>query len=214
VVLAVTGVGKSRAAFAAGWILARAPCSAAVNIGCAGAFPGSQVRPGDVVIADREILADEGVETPEGFLGLEALGIGPRDGAGGIENRIPIHPPCRLSPKTLARLSRDLGFPIIAGPLCTVSTGSGTDRRSAEVLGRWRPLAESMEGAALAIASLLASVPFLEIRGISNWTGDRDRSAWDVPLAAARAAAVAARIIEGAPRWEPPVKCRPDEVDP
>ena len=45
---------------------------------------------------------------------------------------------------------------------------------------------------------MLYGVPFLEVRGVSNVVADRDRSAWDLEGAAARAAraalAIAARL--------------------
>jgi futalosine hydrolase len=41
-------------------------------------------------------------------------------------------------------------------------------------------ICENMEGAAVAQVCALHGVPFLEVRGISNHTGDRDLSRWDV----------------------------------
>jgi len=203
-VLAATGAGKASAAFAAGWLLARGEYRLLVNVGCAAAFPGTPLVPGDVVIADREILADEGASSTGGLLDLGTIGAPAIAGRPPVHNEVPIQPPCRIAPKALADLSRDLGFPVRAGPLCTVSTGSGTDVLAAERFARWRPVAESMEGAALALAALRASIPFLEVRGISNFTGDRDPAHRDVPRASARAAAVALRIIERSSDCHPP----------
>ncbi len=205
VVLAVCGVGKSNAAFSAGHLLGREEHRAVLNVGCAGAFPGGVLARGDVVIADREVFADEGAEAPGGFMDHEALDLPIIDAGGPVYNLIPIRPPCRLSPRELAKLSAELGFPVRAGPLCTVSTTSATQRRASEVAARWRPMAESMEGAALALAALRLCLPFLEVRGISNFTGDRDPGDWDLGLAASRAAAAMTRILLLSQRWEPPV---------
>jgi futalosine hydrolase len=41
-------------------------------------------------------------------------------------------------------------------------------------------LVESMEGAALHYVCLMEKVPFLQIRAISNITGDRDKSRWKI----------------------------------
>jgi futalosine hydrolase len=208
VVLGIGGVGKASAASAAAYLLGRGDFRAVLSIGCAGAFRGGLLSPGEVVIADRVILADEGVESPRGFIDLAGLGLSilppVMAGAGApAGNEVPFRSPWRLTSKHLAALSAEVGFPIRAGPICTVSTASGTDRRAAEVFARWRPAAEAMEGAAVAVAAWRLSVPFLEVRGISNFTGDRDRASWDLPLAAARAAAAVARLVEGADRWEP-----------
>lgn len=42
---------------------------------------------------------------------------------------------------------------------------------------------ESMEGAAFFEACLRHGVPFAEIRAVSNFVGETDRSRWDIPLA-------------------------------
>ena len=206
--LAATGAGKASTALAAGFLLAREPWAALIDIGCAGAFPNLFVAPGEVVIADREILADEGTDTPEGFLDLEALRLPVAVLDRPVFNEIPIHPACRLSPKDLARFSEEIGFPVRAGPLCTVSTASGTDLRAAEVFARTRALAESMEGAAAALAALRFSLPFLEIRGISNLTGRRDRTSWDIPRAIQRSTAVLHKLLDASDRWVSPAESR------
>jgi futalosine hydrolase len=41
-----------------------------------------------------------------------------------------------------------------------------------------------MEGAALHLVCLENKIPFLQIRGISNWVGERDKSQWKIPEAA------------------------------
>ncbi len=212
VVLSVTGVGKGSAAFTAGLLFGARTFRALVSVGCAGAFRDSGLSPGEVVIADREILSDEGTMSPAGFLDLEQLSlpaaeVRARALSGTVEpiyNLVPIRPPLRLDAADLAALSRELGFPIRAGPVSTASTCSGTDARAREVAARWRPMAESMEGGALALAALRSGIPFLEVRGISNFTGDRDRAAWQVGLAVERASAAVARLIRTAGRWVEP----------
>ncbi len=153
VLLALSGVGKANAAFSAGHLLAQGKYRAVVNLGCAGAFPGSRLSIGDVVLASREVLADEGVLVRGGFLDLEQLSLASPGPGGANSNSIPIRLPCRLSRRTLNELSEKLGFPVRAGTLCTVSTASGTSRRAAEISAHWNPLAESMEGAAFALAA-------------------------------------------------------------
>jgi futalosine hydrolase len=57
--------------------------------------------------------------------------------------------------------------------------------------------AEDMEGFAVAAACRLAGVPLDIVRGISNVTGDRDISRWQIE-AACRAAAELAAMLLGA----------------
>ncbi len=42
------------------------------------------------------------------------------------------------------------------------------------------PVVESMEGAALHYVCLMEKIPFLQIRSVSNVTGDRDKSRWKI----------------------------------
>ena len=54
-----------------------------------------------------------------------------------------------------------------------------------------------MEGAAAAHICALYGTPFLEVRGISNLVGDRDRAAWEVRRAVAAASWAARAIVDG-----------------
>jgi futalosine hydrolase len=194
----VTGVGKAAAACRTALALARQGARACVQVGCAGAYPAGALRIGDVVAADIEILGDEGVETPDGFLELRRLSLasGWLDGRA-LHDEIPVG---RLSAPLRERIGLAAAkgrFAFRTGRLVTVSTGSGTDARAAEMERRWAPLAESMEGAAAALACLSVACRFLEVRGISNIVGNRDRGSWDIPRALENAAEVARIVIEG-----------------
>jgi futalosine hydrolase len=53
-----------------------------------------------------------------------------------------------------------------------------------------------MEGAAVAQVAELHTIPWLEVRGISNIVEDRDMARWDIPKAAAAAQTAVIRILE------------------
>jgi futalosine hydrolase len=40
-----------------------------------------------------------------------------------------------------------------------------------------------MEGAAIFYVCLMENIPFAEIRSISNYAGEMDKSKWNIPLA-------------------------------
>jgi len=193
--LVLTGAGKTGAAIVATRALSKAPFALAVQIGVAGALPGSRLEPGDVVVATSEFLADEGVEAPTGFLDLLALGL-PSAVIGGraVHNEVPLSIP---APATLSAIEASAAgtYAVRAGRLATVSTGSGTDSRALEIATRSSALAETMEGAAAALAALHHGVPFFEVRGISNRAGDRDRGSWVIETAADRAAEAASLLV-------------------
>ncbi len=194
--LRTTGVGKVETAIAADRAIEELSPRWVIHIGCAGAYAASGLKIGDVAIASEEVLGDEGVETPDGFLTMDAIGLPLAvRGDDELHNHVPVSAPLtgvareletRFAPEVLIRVGR----------LLTVSTGSGTDviaRRRAE---RFDPLAESMEGAASAVAAWRRGVRFSEIRGISNPVGDRQRDGWDIDGACRHAAEVLLEWID------------------
>ena len=66
------------------------------------------------------------------------------------------------------------------GPIATVATCSGTDAAAESVARRTGAVAEAMEGAAVVHAARRLGVPAIELRVISNTTGDREDQEWDL----------------------------------
>lgn len=56
-------------------------------------------------------------------------------------------------------------------------------------------IAEDMEGFAVAAACVLHSVPWVIVRGISNWAGDRDKDNWQTDRALQKTAEHVDRIL-------------------
>jgi futalosine hydrolase len=176
------GVGKVAAALAlARRVLAERP-AAVVLFGVAGAYPAGPAI-GRACWVTRDWLADEGVETPAGFLSLEDLGLGVRG---------PFIADLALTDALDARLGP--GLPRVAG--ATVSTCSGTDARAAACQAACPGVAvESMEGAAVGAVCTALGIPWAQLRVISNRTGDRQRAGWDLPEALARLHEAMARLL-------------------
>jgi len=176
----VTGVGKACAAGAVAAVFDPARHGAVINTGVAGALPGPGA-PGlrDVVLADRSVYADEGIETPGGFFDVASMGFSPAPpGLEAMGLAVP-------ADAGLLGACRSLADRV--GPIATVSTCAGTDRIAGQVVERTGAIAEAMEGAAagftalcIATAGGVPAVPFLEARVISNTTGDRDGQRWDL----------------------------------
>lgn len=191
----ITGIGKINAAVETAMALRDTAPSLTIQVGCAGAFPAAALEIGDVVVSDLELLGDEGVESPEGFLDLAHLGFPvAHQGKTPIFNEIPVARPRFEDWSEILR--RVAGrFTIRCGRTVTVSTGSGTNRRSKEIATRWDPLAESMEGAASALVALQRKCRYMQVRGISNQVGNRKRDEWDVDTASDHAAEVVLHIL-------------------
>jgi futalosine hydrolase len=163
------GVGPAAAAAATATALTLAPeaYALAVSAGIAGGFRGCAAV-GDVVEATVIVAADLGAESPDGFLSLAALGFGNGE-----------------------VVAAPLGIPgAKRGPVLTVSTVTGSEKRARELAGRGG-FAEAMEGFGVAEAAMRHGVPVGELRAISNEVGLRDPSGWDIgaALAGLRAAA-------------------------
>lgn len=165
----VSGVGRTNAAAATTEAILRdAPpggFDAVLSAGVAGALPGGDLSIGDAVVASSCVYVEEGMITPAGFADMTALGFALGEFAG---NAVPVD----------ERLLSLIGPLFRAAPIATVATCSGTDAAAAEVARRTGAVAEAMEGAAVVHAARRLGVPAIELRVISNTTGDRDRQVW------------------------------------
>jgi len=172
-----TGIGKINAAHAATIAIENFPVKKIINFGIGGAYPGSGLANGDVAIASKEILGDEGVISSKGWEGLEKIGIPlVQSGRKKYFNEFPVG-----ARALLKRGKRD--FITRSGIFVTVSAASGSTRRAKELERRFSAICENMEGAAIAQTCMIYSMPMFEIRGISNTAGVRDKRRWDMELA-------------------------------
>lgn len=62
----------------------------------------------------------------------------------------------------------------------TVNTISGCEHLKKQRLNTWGADLESMEGAAFHYVCLQEKIPFLQLRAISNYVGERDKSKWNL----------------------------------
>jgi len=195
VIVFAAGMGKVNAAHGLTALLERREVRGIIGFGVAGAYDGSGLRVGDVALASSAVYGDEGVETPDGWMSTEGIGI-PLLEQGGkpVYNRI------ELDAARVKRASDALaaaGVHVRVGPFVTVSACSGTAARGAEVAARFAGIVEGMEGAALAHVATLYGCPFLEVRAVSNLVEDRDLSRWRLQDAAT-AAQRAVRVLTAA----------------
>ncbi len=163
----VTGVGPGEVAMNITRFLERKGAHTIILAGIAGAFPGTGPRPGDVCVATSEAYADLGRCTPGGIEPITVDGA-PISGVFPLENHIE-----KLVPQGIFER-----FGLVRGPMVTVCCASGTEERIRQLKTRYGCVAENMEGAAAAQVCQEYRVPFLEVRGISNWTGDLDHDNW------------------------------------
>ena len=189
-----SGIGKINASAATATLIERYQPRLVINLGCAGAYAGSNLKIGDLAVADIEILADEGVELSRGWLGLDKMGLPSLATAyGDYYNEIPMS--YAMTEKVM-KFAVHLEVEVMRGRFATVSTCSGSTDRGDTVERRFNVIAESMEGAAVALVCLRYGVDCIEIRGISNMVGERDIASWDIPRATTNAQRFVVAFLE------------------
>lgn len=160
-----TGCGPAAAAAGLALELGHGTPDRIVGLGIAGAYPSSPFVPPQVVRVDSDGFVDLGAESPDGFIDLWDLGI-PDPGL-----------PRRILAQDAPFLSH---LPAAKGATCSVCTGTLATANLRESTGAQ---IESMEGAAWALVAYRCSIPFCQVRAISNIAGIRDRTAWKIPQA-------------------------------
>jgi futalosine hydrolase len=198
ILLCIGGMGKVNAAHAATLMLSRFDPDVLIVFGIGGAYATSGAAIGDIAIARDEIAGDDGVLTPEGFRDTRYIGIPlVRTATSLIYTTFAASQQLvESSLQTLAAHQKSAEKKIHAGRFVTVSTCTGTAARAQELEKLYGGLCENMEGAAVAQVAELHSVPWLEVRGISNIVEERDLKKWDVPKAANAAQQAIMHIVE------------------
>ena len=171
------GVGPVEAAAETARKLANGRYDAVVNAGIAGAFR-ERACIGDAVLIAQETLAE---------LGLEGGGTLALPGGAALVER------CEADATLFAQV-RSSG--LLAGRGLTVAQITTTNATARRLSERYVPDVESMEGFSVLRAAALARVPALEIRGISNYVGDRATSEWNFDAGARAAAAGLGAVLD------------------
>ena len=141
-----------------------------IHGGLSGAYT-NQFNLGDVVEVVKERWADLGAEEQDGgFTDLVEMEL--MDG-----NRIPFSDGWILNKQT----KYTTGLKQCTG--LTVNKVSGTQKSIDAIKNKYSADVESMEGATLFYACRMWDVPFISIRGISNYVQPRDKSSWKIPEA-------------------------------
>ncbi|MFC4639673.1 futalosine hydrolase [Deinococcus hohokamensis] len=183
----VSGVGPVAAALATARALGEAPASVVISAGIAGAFGSSGLQPGDLALSSRIIQADLGAWDGDEWLPLDALGLS-------VSPQQPHAAEFDIW-SGASHAAHTLGAAF--GPMLTLSAVTGDANGAARLEARYPGvLTEGMEGAGVAHAAWLAGVPVMELRGVSNRVGPRDRSAWKIGEALGATRAGLARLCD------------------
>jgi futalosine hydrolase len=166
----VTGVGLMHSTHAITRYMSAQRPDLAIQVGVAGTFHPDTHPPASVVVVHSETLGDAGAEEKDGtWKDLFDLGLEDPDGAPYTSGKLP-------NPYT--ELIESTGLPKASG--VTVNSVSVDASRIERLTASYSPDVESMEGAALHYVCLREGIPFLQIRGISNTVGERDKGEWRI----------------------------------
>jgi futalosine hydrolase len=173
-----TGVGPVEAAAATARMLATSKPECIINAGIAGGFAG-RAKVGDAFAIESDYFAELGLE---GGAPVPALAGGTR-----LITQAESDP-------SLLRTARNVGARI--GNAITVATITATQVRAEDLAARFEAEVEAMEGFAVLRCAAAASVPAIELRGISNVVGPRESSGWDFDAGARAVSTLLDRFLD------------------
>lgn len=166
--LLVTGVGAIASSFALTEAAGKELPDIIIQIGIGGSF-SSTLAIGSAVAVDKEVIADMGVVEEGGYKSIFEMGL--------VDNNE--HP---YNNGALINNHSDLlsmsGLKTAVG--LTVNEITTHPEKINLFNSQYGADIESMEGAALHYVCIMKKIPFLQIRGISNMVGERDKSRWQI----------------------------------
>ena len=166
-----SGIGMLAASFALTKLAMEDKPDLIIQVGIAGTFDTSQTL-GSVVVINEETIGDLGVEEDGKWKDLFDLKL----------EKSSYHPfEKRKLPNQWLTKYNLLGLKEVIG--ITVNEISTNQERIQKIIKKYNPTIESMEGAAVHYVARETNIPFIQIRAISNYIGERDKSNWQMKLA-------------------------------
>ena len=166
-----SGIGMLAAGFALTKMAIEDKPDLIIQVGIAGTFD-EQIPLGTVVVVNEETIGDLGVEEEGKWKDLFDLKL----------EKSSYHPfEKRKLPNQWLKKYKLLALKEVSG--LTVNEISTNEERIQKLIKKYNPGIESMEGAALHYVARESTIPFIQIRAISNYIGERDKSKWQMKKA-------------------------------
>lgn len=162
----ITGLGSISTTWLLGYNINNERPDYMIQAGICGSFTEDH-PPGEVVLVSEETMADLGVEENGDFLdvfdmGLQEAATGPYTGK------------WLINPYTDD--FNDYDLPFVKG--ISINEITTNSQRIEQIKKKYLAAVESMEGAAFHYTALMEKIPFMQIRAVSNYVGERDKSKW------------------------------------
>ena len=181
----ISGIGSPITAYTLTRELKERDYDLVLNVGIAGSFH-RETKIGEVLIVKQEVFSDLGVESEESFRSVFELDLMKPDDHPFENGRLNAPIPDFLV-DTLKQMRQTIGI--------TVNTITGRIKTIEYLISFYHPDIETMEGAAVSYVCLMENIPLAQIRAISNYVGERDKSKWDIPLATTNLATKVINIL-------------------
>ncbi len=163
----VTGVGVPATMYQLANRLHREDYDMVIQAGIAGAFT-NELQLGQCVLVKQDTFGDLGTEEKHVFTPCTSSGL------------ISAHdfPYADGWLMNMAGIPKDTSLKTVKA--VTVNKVTDDIVQKQQLLTVYGPQVESMEGAALHYVCLMEDVPFVQLRSISNYVGERDKSKWKI----------------------------------
>jgi futalosine hydrolase len=180
----ITGIGLTATSYTLTKQLGMKRPDLVIQAGIAGCFD-KNIPQGSVVVVKQDTIADLSVIENKELKTMFDLGL--------IKpNQFPFRSGWLVNPHKdiLQKTKLKAVKAISVNHITTAKTMSGFYQQ------RFQPVIESMEGAALHHVCLMEKIPFLQVRGISNYIGERDKTKWNIKDAVINLNRELTRLIE------------------
>jgi futalosine hydrolase len=161
-----SGVGMMATSFSLTKLILEEKPDLLLQVGMAGCFDSS-ISLGKVVVIEKDYPGDLGVEENGKWKDLFNLKL--------EKSNYPPYEKSALPNPHVDKLNL-LKLKMVTG--ITVNEITTRKERIKQLVKKYEPVTESMEGAALHYACKSTNTPFLQMRTISNYIGERDKSKW------------------------------------
>ena len=161
----ITGVGAPTTVYHITKRLQQVCYDMVIQAGIAGSFT-TDLKPGQIVFVARDCFADLGIAEQKDFSTMFEKGLAD-------ENEFPFSKGWLENSNTLMDF-----FPLKKVTGITVNTVTDDADQIKMLRTKFDPQVETMEGAALHYTCLNEKIPFIQLRSISNYVGERDKAKW------------------------------------
>lgn len=161
----ITGVGLVHTTYALTKYLSKTQPDLAIQAGIGGSFHPFY-PPGMVTVVGEEVFGDLGVKEGNEFKDVFDLNL--------VENNFPFTEKVLSNPHK--PLCNKVKLKLVRG--VSVNEITTDSKRIQLLMEKYHAIIESMEGAAFHYVCLQENIPFIQLRAVSNFVGERNKSKW------------------------------------